>query len=206
LIGVVAFLLFSVASIAMWRGPARPADGSRAGDSLDLLLEQALSLRKPVRNEPRRFPPRTYLPDRREEFVSGSPGYFSFDPRADLVRIEDPRVWWESENDRHDTEDDHVFHRSMEEPMRRLIELVHVAGGRLKVQDAYRHEGIHSKKSLHREGRAVDLTCDVLDLEKLAKLAWASGFDWVYYEVPRNNGVHIHASVRADRSAAVAAK
>jgi D-alanyl-D-alanine dipeptidase len=124
----------------------------------------------------------------------------------DLVRIDDPRVWWESDNDHKDTEDDHLFHRAMEEPFRRLVELVHQAGGTLEVHDAYRPEGIHAPLSLHREGRAVDVTCDQLGLEKLAKLAWAAGFDWVYHEVPRRGGAHVHASVREDRIRQITAR
>ena len=121
-----------------------------------------------------------------------------FFPEYDLVRVEDDRVWWESEHDHGDTEDDHIMHRSMEEPCRRLIELVSQAGGKLKIQDAYRPSGIHSARSLHKEGRALDLTAEGISLEKLAKLCWAAGFDWVYYEVPKKSGVHIHASVRAN--------
>lgn len=165
----------------------------------DHWMEQIVGLRRPVREAPRRFPPRTHLPDQREDATCGMPENNSSAQR-DLIRIEDSRVWWESEHDVSDTEDDHEFHRAMEEPMRRLIELVSAAGGTLKVQDAYRPQGIHKTLSLHREGRAVDLTCDELGLEKLAMLAWSAGFDWVYHEVPRNGGAHVHASVRADRA------
>ncbi len=162
-------------------------------------IPQVRDLHEPVRDEPRNFRARTTLPAIKEEIASGGPSPRFFYPAKDLIRIEDARVWWESDNDKNDTEDDHVFHRAMEEPMRRLIELVVRAGGSLEVHDAYRPEGIHAPKSLHREGRAVDITCDDLGLEKLAKLAWAAGFDWVYFEVPRNGGAHVHASVKADR-------
>ena len=85
----------------------------------------------------------------------------------------------------------------------------------LRVQEAYRPSTIHSALSLHKEGRALDLTCPSLDpewnpddpnahrpspksLEILAKLTWAAGFDWVYYEVPKSSGAHLHVSVRRD--------
>lgn len=158
-----------------------------------------LDLKQPVREEPRRFLARSHLPRRREESVAGAPRLNAFFAQYDLVRVDDPRVWWESDNDHKDTEDDHLMHRALEEPFRRLVELVAQAGGTLEVHDAYRAEGIHAPKSLHREGRAVDMTCDQLGLEKLAKLAWAAGFDWVYHEVPRRGGAHVHASVREDR-------
>ena len=176
----------------------RPPLQVPTGDLLETLLPRDVDLTLPARPEPARFPARSHMPPRREELVSGPPG-LRFFPKHDLVRVEDERVWWESDNDQGDTEDDHVMHRSLEEPFRRLIELVARERGILKVQDTYREEGIHAAKSLHKEGRAIDLTCDELGLEKLARLAWAAGFDWVYHEVPRNGGAHVHASVRADR-------
>ena len=160
--------------------------------SLEDLLE-------PVRQEPARFRARTHLPTRREDATSGAPQSGPFSEEKDLIRITDERVWWESDSDTNDTEDDHLMHAAMAEPMLRLIELVTRAGGTLEVHDAYRPEGVHAPKSLHREGRAVDLTCDQLGLEKLAKLAWAAGFDWVYYEAPKRGGAHVHASVKANR-------
>jgi len=151
---------------------------------------------QPVREEPDSFRMNTYMPRRREKYVVGPLGRAAFLPQIDLVLIDDERVWWESDHDRGDTENDHVFHRNMEEPMRRLIELVNQHGGTLKVQDAYREKGVHAKLSFHKVGRAVDVTCDELGLEKLAKLAWAAGFDWVYYEAPKKGGHHVHASVK----------
>jgi len=150
----------------------------------------------PIRDEPRRFKRGAHLPPRREKQVCGPLAREGFIPRADLIRIDDKRVWWESDHDKNDTEDDHLIHRSMEDPLRRLIELVDRAGGTLKVQDTYREKGIHAKNSFHKVGRAIDLTCDELGLEKLAKLTWAAGFDWVYYEAPKRGGHHVHASVK----------
>lgn len=155
-----------------------------------------IDLASPVREVPRRFPARTFLPKRREGLASISIDQVRFDPDRDLTEVHDDRVWWESEHDVGDTEDDHLVHRALEVPLRRLIELVSAEGGTLKVQDSYRDQGIHSSRSLHRQGRAVDLTCDELGLERLAQLAWAAGFDWVYYEAPQRGGHHVHASVR----------
>ena len=151
-----------------------------------------------TRPEPSSFKPRSYLPPMKESKASGPINQKPFFPQHDLVLVEDSRVWWESEHDQGDTEDDHMMHRAMEKPFRRLVELVSLAGGVLKVQDAYRPTGIHSSRSLHKEGRALDLTAEKISLEKLAKLCWMAGFDWVYYEVPKKSGVHIHTSVRAD--------
>jgi len=136
------------------------------------------------------------MPGKREITYSLPIGTTPFRPEIDLVRVDDDRVWWESDHDKGDTEDDHLLHRAMEIPLRRLIELTTQAGGRLKVQDTYRATGVHVKKSLHKEGRAIDVTCDELGLEKLAKLCWASGFDWVFHEASSRGGAHVHASVR----------
>jgi hypothetical protein len=152
----------------------------------------------PVRAVPKSFPRNHRMPGRREINYSVSIDKVPFNPELDLVRVDDSRVWWESEHDRGDTEDDHLMHRSMEIPLRRLIELVSLEGGTLKVQDAYRDTGIHTSKSLHKQGRAIDLTCDELGLERLAALTWAAGFDWVYHEAPSRGGHHVHASVRPD--------
>jgi len=147
-----------------------------------------------LRPEPAAFPRNTHMPNLRESLVSGPVDTESFSPARDLVYVDDPRVWWESDNDNGDDEDDHSMHRSTEPCLRRVVELVTARGGTLKVQDAYRPSRVHSVKSLHREGRAVDLTCDELPLEELAKLCWVAGFDWVYYEA-KAGGPHIHCSV-----------
>lgn len=155
-------------------------------------------LDQPVRDIPKRFPADTHMPKRGEGTTSGSIHLTAFVPKIDLVRIDDPRVWWESDHDTGDTEDDHILHKAMEIPLRRLINLVEKEGGTLKVQDTYRPTGVHSPKSLHKQGRAIDITCDELGLERLAKLTWAAGFDWVYYEASARGGSHVHASVRAE--------
>ncbi|HNR93862.1 MAG TPA: hypothetical protein PKM67_03310 [Kiritimatiellia bacterium] len=164
------------------------------------VLQQAeLHLLTAVRAEPDAFKPNMRLPHRSEIRSSGAIHLKAFFPEYDLMHVDDPRVWWESDHDTDDVEDDHLVHYAMEIPLKRLIELVHREGGKLKVQDAYRADGIHYPKSLHKEGRAIDLTCENMTLEKLAKLCWAADFDWVFYEAPKGGGHHIHASVRADR-------
>jgi len=168
------------------------------GGNKDEVTEHAepITLTEPVRAEPERFRADTYMPPRREGQVSGSIDMATFSPGRDLVHVDDPRVWWESDHDNGDDEDDHTVHRALETPLRRLVELVARENGTLEVQDAYRPSGIHNSRSLHREGRAVDVTCDEMSLERLAKLCWAAGFDWVYYEMNRKSGSHVHCSVK----------
>ena len=157
----------------------------------------------PVRDEPKRFSRGSAMPAGGEGRNSTSIQYVSFDPARDLIEIYDDRVWWESDEDdaTGDTEDDHLFHRAMEGPMCRLVEMVDRRGGVLKVQDSYRADGVHAARSLHKQGRAVDLTWmdpqtrENRSLGDLAKMCWAAGFDWVYFE---RSPPHIHASVRAD--------
>jgi hypothetical protein len=153
---------------------------------------------QPVREAPGSFRQRQKMPARPEGSVSLAIQDYQFDKDKDLVRIEDPRVWWESDNDdaTNDTEDDHLMHRCVETPFRRLIELVDAEGGQIKVQDSYRAVGVHAPKSLHKQGRALDLTANDMSLSRLAQLCWAAGFDWVYYEL--RGGHHVHASKRPD--------
>lgn len=152
----------------------------------------------PVRKRPKTFKRNLHLPNMSESMASGPLGFYPFDPKEDLIRVEDSRVWWESDNNEAsgDTEDDHIMHRAVEKPLRRLIELLGQRNGRLKIQDAYRAEGIHAAKSLHKEGRALDLTSEEIGMSDLAKFCWAAGFDWVYYET--KGGAHVHASVKSD--------
>jgi len=149
-----------------------------------------------IRPVPLHFPPGTHLPRIPERLASGPISPATFSPEHDLVLFDDPRVWWESDHDCGDTENDHLMYPALVPPLKRLIELVEKHGGHLKVHDAYRADGVHSPRSLHKEGRAVDLTCSGLPLEDLARFAWAAGFDWVYYEHHRGGGDHIHCSVR----------
>jgi len=155
---------------------------------------------EPERTAPERFPANTYLPRLREVEACGGIDMGTFSPGGELVRVDDARVVWESDlDDACEEEDDHSMHRSVAVPLRRLIGKMAARGLILEVHDAYRPTGVHNQRSLHREGRAIDLTCDQIQTEELARMAWESGFDWVYHEgSTRNNGPHVHASMRRD--------
>ncbi len=161
-----------------------------------LTMESVPDVIMPLRQAPASFPIGTYLPRDREAEVSGAIDLSTFSPGRDLTYVVDDRAWWESDNDNGDTECDHSVHQSLRAPLERVIQLVAERGDVLKIQDAYRPALVHNPKSLHKEGRAIDLTCDETPLEELAKLCWRAGFDWVYYERgSRSNGPHIHCSV-----------
>lgn len=153
---------------------------------------------EPVRPIPAEFTRDTHRPAESEGAVSGSRDPDLFSAGRDLIYVDDSRVFWESDSDKNDVECDHSMHRAMEDPLRLLIELVHKQGGTLEVHDAYRAEGVHNERSLHKEGRAIDVTCDELGLEQLSCLCWAAGFDWVYYEASSRGGAHVHCSVKRD--------
>jgi|GEM_PF-2686962 len=169
----------------------------------------------PVREEPPSFNNGFRMPKGSREYDhSLHIDKVKFNPGTDLITIHNHKVWWESDHDGdgHD-EDDHKMHRSMEEPFKRLVHLIeleskkHSRGVVLKVQDSYRAEGVHHAKSLHKQGRALDLTTGIpselkgpglpkektpgIPLSKLGKLCWAAGFDWVLYETH-----HIHVSCK----------
>ncbi len=152
-----------------------------------------------LRPLPETFPVGTHMPRSGEGDTSGSIDLTTFSAGRDLTYVESPEVWWESDNDGNDYEDDHSMHKSVVEPFSNLVRLVSRRGGTLKVQDAYRSHGTHGSRSLHKEGRALDVTCDQMSLEELAKLCWAAGFDWVYYENGKG-GAHIHCSVKRHRT------
>ncbi len=149
-----------------------------------------------LRDKPTRFKPNTYMPKLKESKASGAIDLSTFSPGKSLVFVDDSRAWWESDHDKNDTEDDHSMYITMEAPLRRLIDLISEQNAILKIQDTYRASGIHNPHSLHKEGRAIDLTCDKLGLEELAKLCWMVGFDWVYYEAKAKGGAHVHCSVK----------
>jgi len=169
-------------------------------------------LRTPVRAAPVAFPRNRKMPGPRETDASGAIDPATFSPGRDLVWVDDPRCWWESDHDgTADDECDHTMHAAIEIPFRRLVNLVEAnePGLQLRVQECYRPAGVHTPRSLHCEGRALDLTLGrpgsdkslsgpegAAALERLAKLAWRAGFDWVFNEWPRGGGPHVHASVR----------
>jgi hypothetical protein len=196
---VVGILLCLVFESCGTRGPAAPKKAEEARQEKPPAPPPP-DLHKPVREAPASFPPDSNLPRGKEIYASGPIDLDRFNETNDLVRFVDARVWFESDNDHHsDDEDDHLIHRAMEVPLKRLVNLVAKKGGKLKVQDAYRHvdrNKIHMASSLHCEGRAIDLTCEVLSLSDLAKLCWQAGFDFVLYEVPKKSGVHLHCSVK----------
>ena len=178
--------------IAGWMGACFSEFASRQEGS-------SLVYRRVVRRQPSRFPKETHLPRKNELLACGPINLKTFSPSRDLVRFDDKRVWWESDHG-HGPEDDHMINQALEEPLRKLINLVDKRGGVLKVYDAYRATGVHLSNSLHKEGRAMDLTCNEMSLETLAKLCWAAGFDWVYYEGPsKKGGDHIHCSVKSGK-------
>lgn len=172
----------------------KPEDGEKKQEAV-----QPPDLFNPVRPAPATFPPDSNLPRGKEIYASGPIDLATFKPKEDLIRFEDKRVWFESDNDHADDEDDHLIHRAAEVPLKRLVNLLEKKGGKLKVHEAYRaadKNKVHLACSLHCEGRAVDLTCEKVSLSDLAKLAWQSGFDFVLYEKPAKSGVHLHCSVR----------
>ena len=156
-------------------------------------------LHNPVRPAPKSFPMDSNLPRGPERFASGPIDLATFKPATDLTRFEDKRVWFDSDNKTNAAVDDHIIHRAMDVPLKRLTNLLEKKGGKLKVHDAYRaadKNKIHLENSLHCEGRAVDLTCEGISLSELAKLAWSAGFDFVLYEKPGKSGEHLHCSVK----------
>lgn len=184
------------------KGEKKPVErGEERVEKREAPAEALPDLTRPVRKAPRTFPPNTNLPRGKETLHSGAIDLKSFDPKRDLVRFEDTRVWFESDHDSRtgDNEDDHLINRAMEIPLKRLVNLVGQKRGKLKIQDTYRpaaENRVHMARSLHCEGRAIDLTCEGISLTELAKLCWQSGFDFVLYEVPKHSGVHLHCSVK----------
>ncbi len=203
---IVAAALFCVAGLLLIftldgcrDGGSAPAGDTEAATNA-VAVVGAPDLFTPVRPAPASFPPDSNLPPGKEAKTSGAIDLKSFDPVRDLVRFDDPRVWFESDHDTDDTEDDHQVYWAAEIPLKRLVNLVEKNGGKLQVQEAYRpaspERKIHLENSLHREGRAIDLTSENMSLSELAKLAWQAGFDYVLYEVPARGGPHLHCSVK----------
>ncbi len=226
-IHIVALLCMTVPGSCSRRRaapPGEPSPGEAPGQKAEEKEPEPLFQVRPF---PDKFPRRSCMPDMKESEASGAVSNSLFSPGRDLVYVDDPRVWWESDFDGDaDDEDDHSMHYAIVPAFRRLVELVAMSNATLRVQEAYRPANIHSALSLHKEGRALDLTCPDLDpaapktsprdgkqvlpsqvsLEILAKLCWAAGFDWVYYEVPKSSGAHLHVSARRDAAPPPAAE
>ena len=177
-------------------------DSSLGGEEAETVAAEGPppDLHNPVREAPASFPVDSNLPRGREIYASGPIDLATFNPTNDLLRFEDTRVWFESDSKQNPEEDDHLIHRAMEVPLKRLVNLLEKKGGKLKVHDAYRpaeKNKIHLANSLHCEGRAIDLTGEGISQNELAKLAWQAGFDFVLYEKPgRGGGEHLHCSVK----------
>ncbi len=191
--------LFLVFSVEGCKKNKTGSNDDKASTNNVAKVKEKVDLFNPVRPAPASFPPDSNMPLGKESKNSGSIDLKTFDPKRDLIRFEDRRVWFESDHDKGDVEDDHMINRAVEIPLKRLVNLLEKKGGKLKVQEGYRaadKKKIHMEKSLHREGRAVDITSDGLSLSQLAKLSWQAGFDFVLYEVPPRGGQHLHCSMK----------
>lgn len=210
---IFIFLLGAIAGLYLRGCFMKSGEGAEGEAALAALNKPTgPDIVNPARPAPDKFPRDAKMPNKKEVDVSMGIDDVDFSAGRDLVYVEDARVWWESDNDKdpEDDECDHSIHAAMEIPFRRLANLVSAAGWQLRVQEGYRATGIHADKSLHKQGRALDLTVERLGetkltpfeklaaYEALAKLVWQAGFDWVYYENSRGSGPHIHASVRPD--------
>ena len=191
--------------------PGEGADATKAHHAASS-HKSSPDLMNSVRPAPAKFKRDTHMPDAKECDISGSITNNDFSAGRDLVYVDDPRVWWESDNDGDDDDEcDHSMNAVVEIPFRRLVNLVAATGWQLRVQEAYRCVGTHAENSLHKHGRALDITVDRRDgpklqpfekvaaYEELSKLAWQAGFDWVYYENSRGGGPHVHVSVKNNR-------
>jgi len=142
----------------------------RAGEAAPIRSESAAAgeLREPIRRDARGF--------------------------QALVKSEHPKIFFKDEEG---TGADRLMTGRLRARVHRLAARVEAEwpGVGLRVTEAWDEDIEHGKRSLHYEGRAADLTTsdrDSTKLGRLAGLAVASGFDWVYFE----NASHVHVSVR----------
>lgn len=209
---IFIFLLGMIAGLYVRGCFIAPGEEAEGAAKLAALNEPiGPDLVNPARPAPDKFPRDAKMPNKKETDVSLGIDKVEFSAGRDLVFVQDDRVWWESDDDGDkDDECDHSIHAAMEIPFRRLANLVSAAGWQLRVQEGYRATGIHAGLSLHKQGRALDITVEriggtkltpfekIAAFETLAKLAWQAGFDWVYFENSRGSGPHVHVSVRPD--------
>jgi hypothetical protein len=137
----------------------------------------------------------TYVPDQPEvERVGAISGRIARGtvPFHRLVRCDAANVLFKDEEG---TGADRLMTPRLEQRLERLAALVQREWPELtvRVTEAWDESNEHGERSLHYEGRALDLTTSDLDgerLGRLAGLALAAGFEWVAHEP-----THVHASV-----------
>lgn len=190
--------------------PARPGGAGTPAVPAATPAEKALCAVRPAPEKP--IPKDHHWPEERESSVCGAIRLDDFSAGRDLVYVEDPTVWWESDQDakENDIEDDHTMNVALEPAFRRLVALLATEKPdlQLRVQECFRAAGVHSARSLHAEGRAIDVTVGRKDgtrlpaseteaaYTELAAFCWRAGFDWIYFENATGTGPHVHASVK----------
>jgi len=118
LLVIIAFIALLITTCVRRRHTHKPVINPPV--KKELPAKQEFKLRK----KPEKFKPNTYLPRKKESAASGAIDLATFSPGKSLIYIDDKRVWWESDHDKGDIEDDHTIYFTMEKPLRRLIELV----------------------------------------------------------------------------------
>jgi hypothetical protein len=175
---------------ALWLAPGLLVCGCRADESSDVSLSSGRRTSRPLDVGER-------IPDAAENEVVGSLGERLTRKDADwrrLVQCRAPLVLFKDEER---TGADQRTTARLCEKLADLGELVarQWPGMKLRVTEAWDEDGEHGRGSLHYAGRAADLTTSDLDsgkLGRLAQLAVAAQFDWVYFE----DRTHVHVSVK----------
>jgi hypothetical protein len=112
---------------------------------------------------------------------------------AKLVRNENPDIVFKDEEG---SGADHMMTKKVSDKLDALAALVkrEWPGVKLRVTEAWDENLEHATRSVHYEGRGVDLTTSPIDgtkLGRLARLAVDAGFEWVFFE----NKLHVHVSM-----------